>query len=74
MVCFFGGYSKAEETNPLAFECFNNFFTRKLAPGVRTIEKNRYVCSVDGVISQAGPIKQDKLLQAKGIDYSLKVC
>lgn len=63
---------EAEETNPLAFECFNDFFTRKLAPGARTIEKNRYVCPVDGVISQAGPIKQDKLLQAKGINYSLK--
>lgn len=63
---------EAQETNPLAFACFNDFFTRHLAPGVRIIEKNRYVCPVDGVISQAGPIREDKLLQAKGIDYSLK--
>jgi phosphatidylserine decarboxylase len=63
---------EAEQQNPYAYRCFNDFFTRKLAHNVRTIAKNRYVCPADGVISQAGTIANNKLLQAKGIDYSLE--
>ncbi len=63
---------EAEQKNPYAFACFNDFFTRKLAPHVRTIANNRYVFPADGVISQAGRINDNKLLQAKGIDYTLE--
>ena len=63
---------EALEKNPLAYSCFNDFFTRKLDPSVRTISTSRFVCPADGAISEAGPIHQDLLLQAKGIYYSIE--
>ena len=62
----------AAQQDPYSYACFNDFFTRKLASNVRPIAHNRYVCPADGVISQAGGIQDNKLLQAKGIDYSLE--
>ncbi len=55
------------------FSCFNDFFTRALKPEVRPLatEKNALLSPVDGAISEFGLIKQGRLIQAKGIDYSL---
>ena len=55
------------------YENFNGFFTRELKAGVRPIAKgkNSIVSPADGVISQAGPINKTRILQAKGIDYSV---
>ena len=55
------------------FENFNAFFTRKLKPEVRPLDKRAEVITspADGVVSQAGAIRKNKILQAKNVDYSL---
>lgn len=55
------------------FENFNDFFTRALKKNARYIENipGVIVCPTDGVVSQLGNIEDDKILQAKGHNYSL---
>ena len=56
-----------------SYKTFNEFFTRKLAQGQRPISTDAIAISpVDGTVGQAGDIKAGRLIQAKGIDYSLK--
>lgn len=58
---------------PSDFASFNAFFTRTLKPGARPIcqQVGTLVSPCDGSISQAGAIKEGRLLQVKGLDYSL---
>jgi len=55
------------------FKTFNDFFTRELQEGARTIDPDdSTLCyPVDGTISQQGDIVDGQLIQAKGFDYSL---
>jgi phosphatidylserine decarboxylase len=55
------------------YESFNAFFTRELKPEVRPLDTGANVVSspADGVISQAGAITKNKILQAKNVDYSV---
>ncbi len=55
------------------YSCFNAFFIRNLKPDARSWkkDKNQILSPVDGAISEIGFISHDKLIQAKGIDYSL---
>ena len=55
------------------FDTFNNFFTRELEEGARTIDndENTICYPVDGAISQQGDIIDGQLIQAKGFNYSL---
>jgi phosphatidylserine decarboxylase len=55
------------------FDTFNNFFTRELEEGARTIhvDENTVCYPVDGAISQQGNIIDGQLIQAKGFNYSL---
>lgn len=55
------------------YACFNEFFTRPLKAGARTIDAqaNSIVCPADGAVSQLGPITGDQVFQAKGHSYSL---
>lgn len=55
------------------FKTFNDFFTRELADGARTINPDpKEICyPVDGAISQQGDIVDGQLIQAKGFNYSL---
>jgi len=55
------------------FETFVDFFCRPLLPGRRPIARGEdvIVSPVDGVVSQAGHAVDGRLLQAKGIDYTL---
>ena len=55
------------------FASFNDFFTRRLRPDARPIAsgESAIVCPADGTVSQAGPIKDGTLLQAKGHAYPL---
>ena len=55
------------------FDTFNNFFTRELEEGARTIDsdENAICYPVDGAISQQGDIIDGQLIQAKGFNYSL---
>lgn len=66
--------SLAAEEDPCAYATFNDFFTRALKPGVRPIceDANAVVCPADGAISQLGDIKEGRVFQAKGQDYSLQ--
>ncbi len=52
---------------------FNAFFTRRLAPGARPItsEPGAIACPADGRISQAGGIRAGRIIQAKGMDFSV---
>lgn len=65
--------AEAVQTDPLKFGSFNEFFTRALRPGVRSIASGsrEIACPVDGTVSEAGRIEGDQLLQAKGRHYSL---
>jgi len=56
-----------------SFDSFNAFFTRELKPEVRPLDTgdNTLISPADGVISQAGKISKNKILQAKNVDYSL---
>jgi phosphatidylserine decarboxylase len=64
--------AEAERSDPAAYGSFNDFFTRALKPGARTVDPapGAVACPVDGTVSQAGDLRGDRLLQAKGIDYS----
>lgn len=65
--------SEAEQPDPTAYPDFNSFFTRALRTGVRPQPDDPAAisCPVDGRVSQAGKISGDRVLQAKGHDYSL---
>jgi phosphatidylserine decarboxylase len=56
------------------YKSFNEFFTRPLKDGLRPIamEENIIAHPVDGKISQLGDIQDDRLIQAKGHDFSLQ--
>ena len=62
--------AEAAEPDLAAYPCFNDFFTRALAPGARPLSDSTWVCPVDGAISQFGAIAQDQIFQAKGHAYS----
>jgi len=65
--------SEAKLKNASDFSTFNDFFTRELEEGARTIDQNNSTLCypVDGAISQQGDIVDGQLIQAKGFDYSL---
>ena len=65
--------SEAAETDLSTYSSFNEFFTRKLAEGIRPIAEgdNIMTSPVDGAISQLGEIKKGNIIQAKGRDYTV---
>jgi phosphatidylserine decarboxylase len=65
--------SLALEENPRAYANFNAFFTRALKPAARPIctGVDTLCCPADGAISQLGEIKQGRIFQAKGQDFSV---
>lgn len=66
--------AEAKLKNAKDFKTFNDFFTRELEDGARTINDDPIdVCyPVDGAISQHGDIVDGQLIQAKGFNYSLQ--
>jgi phosphatidylserine decarboxylase len=66
--------SDAVERDPTAYASFNEFFTRALRPQTRPIDEDprAIVSPVDGTVSEAGALKEDRLLQAKGHEYTLR--
>jgi phosphatidylserine decarboxylase len=56
------------------FKNLNKFFTRKLKSGARKIDEDRrsVVATTDSRVDQFGDIDNDSILQAKGVDYSLR--
>lgn len=65
--------SEAIEENRFAYASLNAFFTRAIKPECRPFDENpaNWLCPVDGAVSQARPIQQGRIFQAKNHDYSL---
>ena len=65
--------TEAEHADLARYPNFNAFFTRALRPGARPQQGPDDVLTspVDGRVSQLGTICDDRLIQAKEIDYSL---
>lgn len=63
----------ALEPDPEAYPSFNAFFTRALKPEARPIESagGALVSPADGRISQIGRIRDGRIVQAKGLDYTV---
>ena len=66
--------SDAVENEPTAYASFNDFFTRALREGTRPVDPDprAIVSPVDGTVSEAGPLSADRLMQAKGHEYTLR--
>lgn len=65
--------TEAVVEDPTAYASFNDFFTRALKPGVRPISPagDAVVCPADGAISQVGEIRNGRIFQAKGQEFSV---
>ena len=59
---------------PEDFRTFNDFFIRELRDGARPVDagKTAIVAPADGTLSQAGTLRGNRIVQAKGIDYTLE--
>ena len=66
--------SDAVEPEPTAYPSFNEFFTRALRAESRPVDADprAIVSPVDGTVSEAGLLTEDRILQAKGHDYTLR--
>jgi len=64
--------SEAASTDLADYPHFNAFFTRALKPGARPLDADpaAVLMPADGHISQCGRIDGDRILQAKGHDYT----
>ena len=64
--------AEAQNPDPESYPSFNAFFTRALAADARPLAdpSHRLISPCDGTISQLGRIEGDRLIQAKGLDYS----
>jgi phosphatidylserine decarboxylase len=64
---------EAVEEDMFAYETLNAFFTRALKPECRPFDTTveNWLCPVDGSVSQAQAIKNGRIFQAKGHDFSL---
>jgi len=65
--------SEAMEPDPYRYGSFNEFFTRALRADARPIDPDpeSIASPVDGIVSECGTIDNDRLLQAKGRQYTL---
>lgn len=66
--------TEAQKPDTASYRTFNDFFVRPLRDDVRPLntDPNILVMPADGVISQLGRIEEEKILQAKGHNYSLE--
>jgi phosphatidylserine decarboxylase len=65
--------SEAADPEPDSYASFNAFFTRALKPDARPVDSDplSLACPADGAISQIGRLREGRIVQAKGMDYSL---
>jgi phosphatidylserine decarboxylase len=63
---------EAAQSDPLAYQHFNAFFTRKLRADARHADPDpaAVLCPADGRVSQAGTIVEGRIFQAKGQEYT----
>lgn len=64
--------AEAAQSDPLAYQHFNAFFTRKLRQDARLADADpsALLCPADGRISQSGRIVGGRIFQAKGQSYT----
>ena len=64
--------AEALQPDPLAYQHFNAFFTRKLRADARIADADpaTLLCPADGRVSQSGDIVDGRIFQAKGHDYT----
>lgn len=67
-------YDEALSPDPADYASFNAWFTRELKPGARTFDADpmAFLSPCDGRISETGALHQNRILQAKGKDYSVQ--
>ena len=67
-------YGEALSPDPEDYASFNAWFTRALKPGARTFDTDphAFLSPCDGRISETGSLNENRILQAKGKDYSLQ--
>jgi phosphatidylserine decarboxylase len=65
---------EALSPDPADYVSFNAWFTRALKPGVRTFDTDpqAFLSPCDGRISETGSLNKNRILQAKGKDYTLQ--
>lgn len=66
--------NEALSADPADYASFNAWFTRALAPDARTFDSDRqaFLSPCDGRVSATGSLSDNRILQAKGKDYSLQ--
>jgi phosphatidylserine decarboxylase len=67
-------FNEALSPDPADYASFNAWFTRALKPGVRTFDPGpkAFLSPCDGKISETGSLSENRILQAKGKDYSVQ--
>jgi len=67
-------YDEALSSDPADYASFNAWFTRALKPGARTFDTDpmAFLSPCDGRISETGCLHENRVLQAKGKDYSVQ--
>ena len=65
---------EALSSDPADYASFNAWFTRALKPGARSFDPDpqAFLSPCDGRISETGQLLENRILQAKGKDYSLQ--
>jgi len=63
---------EAERSSAFSYRSLSDFFTRRLAKGLRPIcEESKMVSPVDGAVTHVGSFQGGFLQQVKGVHYSL---
>ena len=67
-------YAEALSPEPADYVSFNAWFTRELKPGVRSFDADpmAFLSPCDGKISETGNLHENRILQAKGQDYTVQ--
>ena len=67
-------YDEALSPDPADYASFNAWFTRALKPGARSFDTGpqAFLSPCDGKISEAGELRAERILQAKGKDFSVQ--
>lgn len=64
--------SEAKVPEPESYASFNAFFTREIKAELRPIAQSAIVSPVDGTVSQSGAIREGRIFQAKGQEYTVQ--
>jgi phosphatidylserine decarboxylase len=67
-------YAEALSPEPADYVSFNAWFTRELKPGVRSFDSDprAFLYPSDGKIIETGNLHENRILQAKGKDYTVQ--